>query len=123
MSDYWKCDHCGLRVVEFSDPDPKPPIKIGKLSIDLDEAQFKIGRAEVKLPNSQYHLLYELMRRPGRLVRNDSLLWAIAECNNKLPEDYPDDGYNILKVHMSQRRKKTGLTINAIWGRGYRLVL
>jgi DNA-binding response OmpR family regulator len=104
------------------EPDAPKLIRAGKLEIDLERHEVRLGPAKVQLRPKEFDLLTLLARHPGRAFQRSELLdlvWGY---------DFP--GYTrTVDVHIQQLREKlaaAGMTdpsIQTVWGVGYRLEL
>jgi DNA-binding response OmpR family regulator len=104
------------------EPDAPKLIRAGKLEVDLERHEVRLGTAKVQLRPKEFDLLALLSRHPGRVFQRSELLdlvWGY---------DFP--GYTrTVDVHVQQLREKlaaAGITdpsIQTVWGVGYRLEL
>ena len=53
------------------------PLTAGELAIDLEARRVRRGGAEVKLTPTEYHLLAALVRHPGRVLTQRTLLTEV----------------------------------------------
>jgi two-component system, OmpR family, response regulator ResD len=104
------------------EPDQPKLIRAGKLEVDLERHEVRLGEAKVQLRPKEFDLLALLARHPGRVFQRSELLdlvWGY---------DFP--GYTrTVDVHVQQLREKlaraqiTDPSIQTVWGVGYRLEL
>src|SRR6202795_2015414 len=104
------------------EPDQPKLIRAGKLEVDIERHEVRLGNAKVQLRPKEFDLLSLLARHPGRVFQRSELLdlvWGY---------DFP--GYTrTVDVHVQQLREKlaaAGITepsIETVWGVGYRLEL
>jgi two-component system, OmpR family, alkaline phosphatase synthesis response regulator PhoP len=104
------------------EPDQPKLIRAGKLEVDLERHEVRLGEARVQLRPKEFDLLALLARHPGRVFQRSELLdlvWGY---------DFP--GYTrTVDVHVQQLREKlaaaqiTDPSIQTVWGVGYRLGL
>jgi DNA-binding response OmpR family regulator len=104
------------------EPDQPKLIRAGKLEVDLERHEVRLGQARVQLRPKEFDLLALLARHPGRVFQRSELLdlvWGY---------DFP--GYTrTVDVHVQQVREKlaaaliTDPSIQTVWGVGYRLEL
>src|SRR3977135_3859991 len=104
------------------DPDQPKLVRAGKLEVDLERHEVRLGQAKVQLRPKEFDLLALLARHPGRVFQRSELLdlvWGY---------DFP--GYTrTVDVHVQQVREKlatggvTDPSIETVWGVGYRLEL
>jgi DNA-binding response OmpR family regulator len=104
------------------EPDQPKLIRAGKLEVDLERHEVRLGDAKVQLRPKEFDLLALLARHPGRVFQRSELLdlvWGY---------DFP--GYTrTVDVHVQQLREKlaaaqiTDPSIQTVWGVGYRLGL
>jgi DNA-binding response OmpR family regulator len=104
------------------EPDAPKLIRAGRLEVDLERHEVRLGEAKVQLRPKEFDLLTLLARHPGRVFQRSELLdlvWGY---------DFP--GYTrTVDVHVQQLREKlaaAGITdpsIQTVWGVGYRLEL
>src|ERR1700716_3507834 len=102
--------------------DPPTLIRAGKLEVDLERHEVRLGAARVQLRPKEFDLLALLARHPGRVFQRSELLdlvWGY---------DFP--GYTrTVDVHVQQVREKLAAakivdpSIQTVWGVGYRLEL
>lgn len=100
-------------------PDASRFLKVGDLSVDLDDFSVRIGESPVALTKKETELLWTLASAPGRVFTRDSLLdllWG---------QDYYGDNRTV-DSHIKRLRQKLDAhphdpwEINTIWGVGYR---
>jgi two-component system response regulator MtrA len=92
-------------------------VRVGDLSVDLDQRRVAVAGAPVELTRVEFDLLAALVRRQGAAVSRAWLAEHVLD-----PER--EGGERTLDVHMSRLRKKLGAAAGAIatvWGVGYRL--
>jgi DNA-binding response OmpR family regulator len=104
------------------EPDQPKLIRAGKLEVDLERHEVRLGSARVQLRPKEFDLLALLARHPGRVFQRSELLdlvWGY---------DFP--GYTrTVDVHVQQLREKLAAakisepSIQTVWGVGYRLEL
>jgi DNA-binding response OmpR family regulator len=104
------------------EPDAPKLIRAGKLEVDLERHEVRLGQTKVQLRPKEFDLLALLSRHPGRVFQRSELLdlvWGY---------DFP--GYTrTVDVHVQQLREKlaaagvTDPSIQTVWGVGYRLEL
>ena len=104
------------------EPDQPKLIRAGRLEVDLERHEVRLGPAKVQLRPKEFDLLALLARHPGRVFQRSELLdlvWGY---------DFP--GYTrTVDVHVQQVREKlaaahiTDPSIQTVWGVGYRLEL
>jgi DNA-binding response OmpR family regulator len=104
------------------EPDQPKLIRAGKLEVDLERHEVRLGDVKVQLRPKEFDLLALLARHPGRVFQRSELLdlvWGY---------DFP--GYTrTVDVHVQQLREKlaaaqiTDPSIQTVWGVGYRLGL
>jgi DNA-binding response OmpR family regulator len=104
------------------EPDQPKLIRAGRLEIDLERHEVRLGSARVQLRPKEFDLLALLARHPGRVFQRSELLdlvWGY---------DFP--GYTrTVDVHVQQVREKLAAakiadpSIQTVWGVGYRLEL
>src|ERR1700687_3622640 len=102
------------------EPDQPKLIRAGKLEVDLERHEVRLGQARVQLRPKEFDLLALLARHPGRVFQRSELLdlvWGY---------DFP--GYTrTVDVHVQQVREKLAAarisdpSIQTVWGVGYRL--
>src|ERR1700737_1898904 len=110
-----------LRRARLETDQPKL-IRAGRLEVDLERHEVRLGAARVQLRPKEFDLLALLARHPGRVFQRSELLdlvWGY---------DFP--GYTrTVDVHVQQLREKlaaakvTEPSIETVWGVGYRLEL
>lgn len=76
-----------------------PTIRFSDVSVDLANRQVLKADEPVRLTPTEWRLLEELLRHPGRLITRETLLTAVWG-----PLYTSDSGY--LRLYMSQLRKK-----------------
>lgn len=76
-----------------------PTIEFGDVSVDLGDRRVIRAGAPVRLTPTEWRLLEELLRYPGRLITRETLLTSVWG-----PLYTSDSGY--LRLYMSQLRKK-----------------
>lgn len=76
-----------------------PIIRFGEVSVDLSNRQVLRSDEPVRLTPTEWRLLEELLKHPGRLITRETLLTAVWG-----PLYTSDSGY--LRLYMSQLRKK-----------------
>lgn len=100
-------------------PDASRFLKVGNLSVDLDDFSVQIGESPVPLTKKETELLWTLASAPGRVFTRDSLLdllWG---------QDYYGDNRTV-DSHIKRLRQKLdthphpGWEIKTIWGMGYK---
>jgi DNA-binding response OmpR family regulator len=93
-------------------------VTLGNLEIDRDQFEIRIGRRRVELTFTEFALLDELVRNPGRVVSQEELLEAVW--GSAAPELA-----GRLRVQLSRLRKKLAgsrpWTIRTVQKRGYAL--
>jgi DNA-binding response OmpR family regulator len=104
------------------EPDQPKLIRAGKLEVDLERHEVRLGAVRVHLRPKEFDLLALLARHPGRVFQRSELLdlvWGY---------DFP--GYTrTVDVHVQQVREKladakiSDPSIQTVWGVGYRLEL
>src|SRR6202049_4340025 len=104
------------------EPDQPKLIRAGKLEVDLERHEVRLGQARVQLRPKEFDLLALLARHPGRVFQRSELLdlvWGY---------DFP--GYTRRsEAHTYELREKlanaqiTDPSIQTVWGVGYRLEL
>src|ERR1700682_3444885 len=104
------------------EPDQPKLIRAGKLEVDLERHEVRLGQGGVQLRPKEFDLLALLPRHPGRVFHRSELLdlvWGY---------DFP--GYTrTVDVHVQQVREKlaaaliTDPSIQPGWGVGHRLEL
>src|ERR1700682_1803620 len=104
------------------EPDQPRLIRAGKLEVDVERHEVRLGQARVQLRPKEFDPLALLARHPGRVFQRSELLdlvWGY---------DFP--GYTrTVDVHVQQVREKlatggvTDPSIETVWGVGYRLEL
>src|ERR1700682_2628594 len=104
------------------EPDQPRVIRAGKLEVDVERHEVRLGQARVQLRPKEFDLLALLARHPGRVFQRSELLdlvWGY---------DFP--GYTrTVDRHVQQVREKlagasiTDPSIQTVWGVGYRLEL
>ena len=102
------------------EPDQPKLIRAGRLEIDLERHEVRLGSARVQLRPKEFDLLALLARHPGRVFQRSELLdlvWGY---------DFP--GYTrTVDVHVQQLREKlagggvSNPVIQTVWGVGYKL--
>src|ERR1700736_5637857 len=102
------------------EPDQPKLVRAGRLEIDLERHEVRLGKAKVQLRPKEFDLLALLARHPGRVFQRSELLdlvWGY---------DFP--GYTrTVDVHVQQLREKlaqggvTDPSIQTVWGVGYKL--
>lgn len=100
----------------------QPLLALGDLEIDLQSKVARLKNKEINLSLTEFKLLRILAEKPGQVIHRDrllSLIWGL----------YGGDTRTV-DVHISRLRKKlesaggeSALYINALRGRGYRLVI
>lgn len=115
-----------IRAVQRrASPDAAPaparePVRAGPLLVDPDTNQARIGGRELDLTPKEFDLLLHLARRPGVVFARGDLLrdvWGYG----------PGGDTRTVDVHVSRLRDKlgdpelTGIRLDTVWGRGYRL--
>jgi two-component system response regulator MtrA len=99
-------------------PDLRPDvaIEVGDLRIDLATREVRVAGQIVELTPVELNVLVELSRRPGEAVSRTALVAKALDPDH-------DGGDRTLDVHVSRLRKKLGegVTIQTVWGIGYRL--
>src|SRR5438105_10207142 len=110
-----------LRRARLETDQPKL-IRAGRLEVDLERHEVRLGAARVQLRPKEFDLLALLARHPGRVFQRSELLdlvWGY---------DFP--GYTrTVDVHVQQVREKLAAakiedpSIQTVWGVGYRLEL
>src|SRR3979411_259375 len=110
-----------LRRARLETDQPKL-IRAGKLEVDLERHEVRLGTARVQLRPKEFDLLALLARHPGRVFQRSELL--DRGCG------YASPGYTrTVDVHVQQVREKLaaagipGPSHQACWGVGYRLEL
>lgn len=100
-------------------PDASRFLKVGDLSVDLDDFSVRIGESPIALTKKETELLWTLASAPGRVFTRDSLLdllWG---------QDYYGDNRTV-DSHIKRLRQKLdahphrGWEIKTIWGMGYK---
>src|SRR3984893_14831622 len=104
------------------EPDQPRLVRAGKLEVDLERHEVRLGQARVQLRPKEFDLLTLLARHPGRVFQRSELLdlvWGY---------DFP--GYSrTVDVHVQQVREKlagggvSDPSIHTVWGVGYKLEL
>lgn len=93
------------------------PVRIGDLTIDVDQRRVTVAGEPVELTRVEFDLLAALARRQGAAVSRTWLAEHVLD-----PER--EGGERTLDVHISRLRKKLGgaaAAIATVWGVGYRL--
>lgn len=95
---------------------PRPPVTLGSLTIDVDTHRVDVDGREVALTRKEFDLLAALTRRPGAVVTRDQLLaevWHTTWAGNP----------HTLEVHVGSLRAKLGdpQVVQTVRGVGYRL--
>jgi DNA-binding response OmpR family regulator len=109
-----------LRAVlrRVAPPAESERIRIGKVFVDIDARQVKIGEQPVELTALEFDLLVALMRRAGRVVPRGKLFELAGRGDTLVSERTVD-------VHVSRLRKKlddeSATYIRTIRGVGYLL--
>ncbi len=100
-------------------PDSSRLLKIGNLTVDLDDFAVRVGEEPAALTKKETELLWTLASAPGRVFTRDSLLdllWG---------QDYYGDSRTV-DSHIKRLRQKLdaypheGWEIKTIWGMGYK---
>jgi DNA-binding response OmpR family regulator len=96
-------------------PGKKPPLRVGRLELDLDARRCKVGTRQIELTRRQFDLLATLMQAPGRVYTREQLLelvWGSQYVSAKTVD-----------VHVAGLRRELGdaVDIVALRGVGYRL--
>lgn len=100
---------------------PRQKLTVGDLTVDPDTHGVELHGARVRLTAIEYHLLEELMCRPGRVLSHQFLLEQVWG------PGYVGDAH-YLKVFVGRLRQKLGdhaenpRYIQTEWGMGYRFV-
>lgn len=91
-------------------------LRIGALRLDTAQRAAYVNEQPVRLTPGEYALLRALAERPGAAVTRRALVERV------LDPDSPADP-RTLDVHVSRLRRKLGeaVTIETVWGIGYRL--
>ncbi|HVT10115.1 MAG TPA: response regulator transcription factor [Polyangia bacterium] len=76
-------------------------IVLGRLSIDVDARQVRVGAAVADLTGLEFDILLALARRPGRVVPRDTLLGEAGRQDVTVSDRTVD-------VHVSHLRRKLG---------------
>jgi DNA-binding response OmpR family regulator len=94
-------------------------IRVGTLTIDLQERLVHIDGTRLELTPREYALLLLLARNAGRAVPRSEIL-------SQVWETIRDPGSNVIEVHVKNLREKLGTSapgIETVRGIGYRMVL
>ena len=96
-----------------------PILRVGDLEMETTSRQVKTGGIEIHLTKTEYAILKLLLQNPHQAVAKSVILDRIS-C------DTPDCTEYSLKQHVSNLRKKlrdagSAITIEAVWGIGFRL--
>ncbi|MEZ4728713.1 MAG: response regulator transcription factor [Caldilineaceae bacterium] len=109
-----------LRRAHFAQAAPPPQLRLGQLSLDVDQRTLTIEEKAVDLTRTEFTLLQILMANPGHTFTRDELL---EKCMG-----YAYEGMGrTLDTHMSNLRKKiepdpsTPVYIQTVYGVGYRM--
>src|SRR3984893_9919926 len=104
------------------EPDQPKLVRAGRLEVDLERHEVRLGETKVQLRPKEFDLLALLARHPGRVFQRSELLdlvWGF---------DFPVSARTV-DVHVQQVREKlaaaaiTDPSIQTVWGVGYRLEL
>jgi DNA-binding response OmpR family regulator len=101
------------------DPDaPRPPLRLGPLTIDLPTRQVAVDGAVVPLTRKEFDLLALLAQRPGVVFRREQIISEVWRTS------WEGTG-RTLEVHVASLRAKLRLPalIETVRGVGYRLVV
>ena len=115
------CPECGLLIEDYCERRAEVVVA-GPFHVGPGE--FLIDGKHVNLTRAERVLMREFLRAPGKLVTYTTLIAVLCEVSPRRPD--PDDlhrgGLTLLRIRISKLRRKTGADIEAIWGRGYRLM-
>ena len=94
-------------------------IKVGKMTVDLQERKVEIAGKKISLTNKEYSLLELLSIRRGNTITKEVIL-------NHLYNGMDEPEGKIVDVFVCKLRKKLGKAsgeeyIDTVWGRGYSL--
>jgi DNA-binding response OmpR family regulator len=98
-----------------------PTLRVGQLALNTLEQTAIAGTDELSLSPMEYRILEYLMHRPRVIVSKRELLEHLYDYNW-------EHHSNVIEVHVSNLRKKIGMTgqapaIETLRGRGYRLLV
>ncbi|TCO45117.1 DNA-binding response OmpR family regulator [Kribbella antiqua] len=89
-------------------------LSVGEVRVDLSRRRAWAGEAEVALTSTEFDLLAQLFRRPGRVFERDELLSSVWGYQSSA-------GTRTVDVHIAQLRAKLGPSspIRTVRGVGY----
>ncbi len=106
-------------IVRRSQGHPHSVIKVGKMTVDLQERKVEIAGKTIPLTNKEYSLLELLSIRRGNTITKEVIL-------NHLYNGMDEPEGKIVDVFVCKLRKKLSKAsgeeyIDTVWGRGYSL--
>ena len=106
-------------IVRRSQGHPHSVIKVGKMTVDLQERKVEIAGKKISLTNKEYSLLELLSIRRGNTITKEVIL-------NHLYNGMDEPEGKIVDVFVCKLRKKLSKAsgeeyIDTVWGRGYSL--
>lgn len=108
------------RRVSSAAPVDQNKLKIGELSIALDERIARLNDIELSLTKIEYELLLYLSENKDKVLSRERIL-------SRVWQTYSDPNTNIIDVYISRLRKKLDddpkIIIQTLRGNGYRLSL
>jgi DNA-binding response OmpR family regulator len=97
-------------------------LRVGDIFLDLDSRQASMGGEDIQLTQSEFEILYALMRSPGRVYSRAQLL---AKTQGTYYEGYErtiDQHIKNLRKKLTNASGKNVQVIEAVYGVGYRLI-
>lgn len=110
-----------LRRVNFAQQAAPQLLRVGQLTLDVDQRTLTVGGTPVELTRTEFSLLHLLMANPGHTFTRDELL------EKSMGYAYEGMG-RTLDTHISNLRKKLEPDVSAptyiqtVYGVGYRMV-
>jgi DNA-binding response OmpR family regulator len=98
---------------------PSPPLRIGRLTFDLNERQAWVNDQALQLPRRELAILDSLVRRAGRVVMREHLEAEVYGYDDEIQS-------NALESHVSRLRRRlqdadAGVLLHGVRGVGYML--
>jgi DNA-binding response OmpR family regulator len=98
---------------------PAPPLRIGRLTFDLQERQARVEDKALHLPRRELAILDSLVRRAGRVVMREHLEAEVYGYDDEIQS-------NALEAHVSRLRRRlldadAGVVLHGVRGVGYML--
>lgn len=97
-------------------------LRVGDIFLDLESRQASMGGEDIQLTQSEFEILYALMRSPGRVYSRAQLLDHTQGTLYAGYERSIDQHIKNLRKKLSAASEENEQVIEAVYGVGYRLI-